>query len=82
MFTQHCIVLRRSENHTRYSLRSRCLEVVGARKNERTRGRHACPRVSFSRAHSFLGLLPRLYRIYRIGLLFSHKITVVEARFL
>ena len=48
MFTQHWIVLRHSENHTRYSLRSRCLEVVGARKNERPRGRHAFPRDSIA----------------------------------
>ena len=43
------------------SLRSRRLEIVGARKNERTRGRHARGEgVCLSRARSFLGLLGRL----------------------
>ena len=47
-----------------YSLRSRCLEIVDARKGGCARGRHARgeedpSRVSFSRTHSFLRpLLP------------------------
>ena len=45
------------------SLRGRRLEVVGARKNERERGRHArgvSSRVSLLRTRSFLCLLRRL----------------------
>ena len=43
------------------SPRSRRLEIVGARKNERARGRHARgDGACLSRALSFLGLLRRL----------------------
>ena len=38
---------------TKYSLRSRRLEVMGERENGRARGRHASPRVSPSRAPVF-----------------------------